>query len=287
MNSGDASLSVLDVTRQAEVQRIPALREPHHWALTPDGKELIVADSAANTLFFLNPLTGAVGKRMAVSDPYQLGFSPDGKWLVVNGIARNQIDIYDGATLTLAKRLPAHSMPSHLAYSPDSKRVYVTLQGTDRLTAIELGTFATLWTVEVGSTPAGVVLTHGHLFVGIMGSDYVAVVNPADGKVLDRITTGRGAHAPFISPDGRTVYVGNRVEGTISAIDPETLKVTRTYSLPGGADDMAFAPDGKMWVTQRFVQKVAVLDLASGEHVSIPVGRSPHGIYLTMAGKAE
>jgi YVTN family beta-propeller protein len=280
LNSGDASISLIDMSAETELRRVPALREPHHWALTPDGRDVIVGDSAGNQLLFLDPATGAVRRRMSVSDPYQLGFSPDGKWLVVNGLARNQIDIYDGATLALVKRIPLAAMPSHLAYSPDSRRVFVTLQATDRLAAIDLATLAPLWVTEIGKTPAGVVFSKGRLIVGIMGSDYVAVVDPADGHVERRIATGRGAHAPFVSPDGSTIYVGNRVEGTVSAIDATSLEVRRTYKLPGGADDMAFAPGGKMWVTQRFVQKVAVLDLTSGDFVSIPVGRSPHGIYL-------
>ena len=283
LNSGDASISLIDMSTQTERKRVPVLREPHHLALTPDGAELIVADSAGNALFFLDPTTGAVKRRMAASDPYQLGFSPDGKWLIVTGLARNQIDIYDAATMTLKQRVPAASMPSHLAYAPDSSVVYVTLQGTDRLIAIDLHRFAPLWTADVGRTPAGVLWDRGHLLVGLMGAGHVAVVDPTDGRVEKRITTGRGAHNLFPSPDGRTIYVGNRVEGTISAIDADTLTVTRTYKLPGGADDMAFAADGRMWVTQRFAQKVAVLDVASGNYTSIAVGRSPHGIFLNPA----
>jgi YVTN family beta-propeller protein len=40
--------------------------------------------------------------------------------------------------------------------------------------------------------------------------------------------------------------------------------------------------DGKtMWVTQRWLKKVSVVDLASRKVIkSIPVGRSPHGIYF-------
>src|SRR6185312_16137631 len=132
INSGGASISLIDMATQKELRRIPALREPHHWALTPDGKSLLVGDTVANELLFLDPATGALQRRMACADPYQLWFSPDGKFLVVNGLARNQVDIYDGATLALLKRFPIASMPSHLAYAPDSGTVYVTMQGTDR-----------------------------------------------------------------------------------------------------------------------------------------------------------
>ncbi len=77
---------------------------------------------------------------MPCVDPYQLWFSPNGQFLVVNGLARNQIDVYDGTSLQLLKRFPAAAMPSHLAYSPDSGTVYVSLQETDRLVAIDLKT---------------------------------------------------------------------------------------------------------------------------------------------------
>jgi YVTN family beta-propeller protein len=45
---------------------------------------------------------------------------------------------------------------------------------------------------------------------------------------------------------------------------------------------MEVTEDGKtMWVTLRWVKKVAVIDLASKKITKIiPVGRSPHGIYF-------
>ena len=121
VNSGGASISLVDMATQKEVRRIPVLREPHHLALSPDGKSLLVGDTVGNEMLFLDPATGAVQRRMPIADPYQLAFSPNGKFLVVNGLARNQVDVYDAATMQLLKRFPIASMPSHLAYSPDSR----------------------------------------------------------------------------------------------------------------------------------------------------------------------
>ena len=64
------------------------------------------------------------------------------------------------------------------------------------------------------------------------------------------------------------------------AVDAATLKVLRTYAVPGGPDDIDFAPDGKLWITRRFAAKLAVLDTATGQFQTIDVGRSPHGIWL-------
>jgi YVTN family beta-propeller protein len=158
--------------------------------------------------------------------------------------------------------------------------VFVSLQGTDRLVALNLKTMSVAWNEPVGKTPAGVMWHNGRVLVGIMGADYVAVVNPADGQVVGKIHTGRGAHNLFASPDGKLIYVTNRVDGTIDTLDAKTLAMVHTYKIPGGPDDIDFAPDGRMWVTRRFAQKVAVVNLATGDYDTIAVGRSPHGIWL-------
>jgi DNA-binding beta-propeller fold protein YncE len=286
INSGGASISLVDMSSQRELRRIPVLREPHHLALSPDGRSLLVGDTVGNEMLFLDPATAALQKRMPVADPYQLGFSPNGKFLVVNGLARNQVDVYDAAGMQLLKRFSTASMPSHLDYAPDSSRVFVSLQGTDSLVAIDLNRLAILWTAKIGKTPAGVLWHDGRVLVADMGTDYVAVVDPVDGHVTGRIHTGKGAHNLFISPDRRIIWVNNRVGGTTTSLDAATLAPIRSYAIPGGPDDIAFAPDGRLWITRRWAEKVAVLDPTTGEYQTIEVGRSPHGLFLNPKGNA-
>jgi YVTN family beta-propeller protein len=280
VNSNDASVSLLDVKTYQEIRRIPLLREPHHMALTPDHRSMVIGDTAANTLFFLDPRTGDVQRQVTISDPYQIQYSPDGKLLTVAGLARNQIDIYDANTLALLHRIPARAMPSHINYSPDSARVFVSLQETNQLIAIETATGRVLWNTKVGRTPAGVLWNRGKLLVGIMGEAHIAVVDPADGHVERTIQTGKGAHTLFVTHDGKTMYATNRVDGTLSVIDPVTLTVQRTIRVPGGPDDIDFAPDGKIWAGLRFAQAVAIIDPVTGAIERVRVGRSPHGIWL-------
>lgn len=280
VNSGDATLSMLDMSGN-ELRRVPVLREPHHLMLSPDRTELLVGDAGGNEMLFLDPRTGAVRRRVPVADPYQLGFSPDGKWLVVTGLARNQVDVLDAGTMALVHRFPARTMPSHLAYAPDSSVVYVTLQGANQVAAYDLKRQVELWRAEVGQTPAGIIWHEGRLLVANMGSDHFAVVDPTDGRVERRVRTGRGSHQLFLSPDRKTLWVNNRVDGTTVALDPHTFEIRRVYRVPGGPDCIDFAPDGTLWITQRFIQKVGVLDPVSGALRSFPVGRSPHGVFLT------
>ena len=135
--------------------------------------------------FFSIPVTGDIQRKITVSDPYQLQYSPNGNLLTTAGLARNQIDIYDAHSYKLLHRVPARSMPSHIAYTPDSSVVFVSLQGTNALIAIRTADGAVLWNTKVGRTPAGVFYTRGKILVGIMGDAHIAVVDPA--------TAARGA----------------------------------------------------------------------------------------------
>lgn len=281
MNSGEASISVIDMNSKQVINTLPTLREPSHWVLTPDRSKLYVCDASGNALFFFDPQSAAPFGHMRIADPYQLAYTPDGKYLVVNANRLNHVDMYDGVTLKLVKRFAPGKLPSHLDFSPDSRWSFNSMQGSDTLVSFDLETMTTRWTVPVGDTPAGVLWLHGKLLVCIMGANGIVEVDPLSGAITRRQETGEGAHNIFLSTETNTLYVSNRVGSTLSALDPVTLEVRRNYSIPGGPDDIAIAPDGKIWIARRFAESVAVMDPATGEFESIPVGRSPHGIYLS------
>lgn len=281
MNSGAANVAIIDMATKRVLRREPTYREPSHWALTPDHQRLLVADASGNALFFFNPATGAPMGHRQLADPYQLWFSPDGQFLVVNALRLNHVDIYRAADFGLVKRFKPGSMPSHLSYTPDSRIVFNSLQGSNALASFDLTNMTERWVMPVGKTPAGVMWHRGQVLVAIMGSNHVAVVDPATGHVTQRIITDRGAHNLFLAPDRQHVYVTNRVAGSLSVIDAQTLSVVKHINMPGGPDDLCFAPDGKLWIALRFAAHVAVYDPSDGSIERIAVGRSPHGIFLS------
>jgi YVTN family beta-propeller protein len=85
-----------------------------------------------------------------------------------------------------------------------------------------------------------------------------------------------------MSHDGRTLYVTNRLGGTVSRIDVATRKVTGTFTVGGSPDMIQVAPDGKtLWTSNRFDGTVTVLDATTGAVVrTITVGAGPHGLCM-------
>jgi DNA-binding beta-propeller fold protein YncE len=288
LNSGEATLSLIDEATHQVVGTVPTGKEPHHLMATPDNSSLIVANSVSNNLMFVDPKTGKVQRWVEnIEDPYQIGFSPDNKWVVTTGLRLDRLDIYhyDGHDMTLAKRLPLAVMPSHMAFTNDSKTVFITLQVSGELAAIDLATQQVKWKMKVGNVPAGLWMTPGdkYLLIGITGADYVAVVDWRNQKVVKTIQTGNGAHNFRSLADGKHVAVSNRVASTISIIDEDALtNVGNITGLMPGPDDMELSADKRyLWVTFRFAKHVGIIDLTTRKLIqTIAVGRSPHGIYF-------
>jgi YVTN family beta-propeller protein len=288
LNSGDASVSLIDMSTRKVVKTVAVGKEPHHLMMTPDQKTLLIANAAGNDVVMMNPVSGELtGKIPNIIDPYQIGYSPNHKWFIANGNRLDRVDIYaaDGANLKLMKTLKLAKTPSHIAFTADSKIAFITLQDSSELAAIDLDTQTLLWKMPTAKVPAGLWMTPGdqYLLVGITGEDHVQVIDWKNRKEVKRIFTGKGAHNFRPLGDKKQVFVSNRIASTISLINMQTLeKVGDITGLPAGPDDMEITPDGKtMWVTFRFSKKVGVIDIPSMKLMTvIPVGKSPHGVFF-------
>ena len=285
LNSAEGTVSLIDRRTYEVVKRYPIGKEPHHLVISPDEKELIVANASGNELVFLDPVTGIEKHRLKrISDPYQLGFSPDHKWFLSISLRLDRVDIYNAKDFSLAKRIEVGKTPSHVAFAQDSSMAFVTMQESGDIAAIDLNAQKVVWRLPVGKQPAGIYVTPDgkNLMVGVMGSNYFSVVDWRARKVVKQITTGDGAHNLQSMGDGKRVLVSNRVSGTVNIIQLSDFTVVGTIKIPNGPDDMELTRDGKeLWVTSRWSHKVYVVDMANFQVKKIiPVGRSPHGIYV-------
>lgn len=292
LNSLSADIAVVDPASFTVVKRIPTGKEPHHLYLSPDEKSLIVANALGDSLTFVDPRTAEVQRVLRnIPDPYHLRFSPDMKWFITAANRLDHVDLYrwQGSVaaepLQLVKRIRAPKTPSHLNIDTKSTTVYVSLQDSDEILAIDLATQAIKWKQAVGKMPADLYLTPDdkHLMVGLTGDKFVEVwdVSGPAPKLARRIQTGDGAHSFRAWGDKRHVLVSNRAANTISKIDIATFMVVDQFPAPAGPDDMELLTDGRtLLVTSRWAGKVTQIDTTTRKVVrQVRVGKSPHGIW--------
>jgi YVTN family beta-propeller protein len=298
LNSLDGDISVVDPVSFKQIKRIPTGKEPHHLYLTPDEKSLIVANALGDSLTFINPATAEVQRVLqGINDPYHLRFSPDMKWIVAASNRLDYVSLYrwvpaDVANpLQLVKRIPAPKTPSHLFIDSKSTVLYVSLQDSNEVLAIDLATQTPRWKIPVGQMPADIYLTPDdrHLLVALTGSNEVEVYDVSGStatqavpaKLVKRISTGNGAHSFRAWGDRQHVLVSNRSANTISKINLQTFAVVDKFPGPSGPDDMEVKSDGRtLLVTSRWAGKLTEIDTVSKQVLrQVKVGKSPHGVW--------
>jgi YVTN family beta-propeller protein len=116
----------------------------------------------------------------------------------------------------------------------------------------------------------------------------VSIVDPIAMKEVDFLPTGRGAHGLQVSRDARSLYVSNRLEGSISVIDFAARQVTATWKIGGSPDMFQLSPDGhQLWASGRYHGEVYVVDTTTGALLhKIRTGAGTHGLcYFPNVGR--
>jgi YVTN family beta-propeller protein len=109
------------------------------------------------------------------------------------------------------------SQPFGIVISPDARRMYVSIGGSECVLAIDVPRLLHF----IGSRPRPA--------SGSFASDLAASGN----YVVGRIPVGHNPRGLALSSDGRKLYVANRLDDTISVIDTRALQVVQTITLEG------------------------------------------------------
>jgi YVTN family beta-propeller protein len=124
-------------------------------------------------------------------------------------------------------------------------------------------------------------------FVANLGAGSVTPIDLATNLAAAPISVGTHPASVAIAPDGRTAYVSNELDGTVSVIDTVTDSVIgapiAVGSNPAG---LALTPNGAtLYVADELSNTVSVVDTASRIAVgSIKVGSFPNGIAVAPDG---
>jgi len=315
-NGLDGTVDVVDPSTFKVLEQVPVGADPQHVVPSWDMKKLYVVNTGSSTITELDPRTGHAVHTFNVPSPDNLYWTIDGKTAVDVSENLSRVDFRDPNDFHLIKsvQIPG-SGANHLDFSGDGSFLIVTTELDGKAFRIDTKRMAITGelTFPAGSRPVDVMLvpeaasmgtgsgdmhgssmggtgdmTMGYLghstefFVADQGRNGVAVVEGAgqEPREVNFIDTGRGAHGFAMSHDGRTLYVTNRLAGSISVIDVAGLKVLHTWPIGGNPDMIQLAPDGKtLWTSNRFDNTVSVVNATNGQvERTIPVGAGPHGL---------
>jgi len=205
----------------------------------PSNPQIFVADQMNQTVFFADPLSGALNTQVSGAlDTFTLAVSPDGQMLAIPGFGSNNLLLVDTVTDQILADIPGFSEPLAAAFNASGSRVWV-LNGN-------IGIISTKRGVSEGFISIVDTMTFGQ--VGMVNNTCMAnVVNIAFNPVTQHfyvlsfpgtvcvfdtsgnfvtsvaLPTSSTPEAMVVSPDGMTVYASDSASSLLLKFDAVTF----------------------------------------------------------------
>ena len=166
-----------------------------------------------------------------------------------------------------------------IAVADDLNRGYISDGGDDTVVIFDLKSNSVLQKVPAGKNPDGILYDpySKRVFAFNGRSDNVTAIDAASGKVIG--TVALDGKPEFPVSDGRgNVYVNIEDKSEIAQLDPQTLKVKKTWPLspceePSG---LAIDPEARRLFSVCSNKKMAVVNADSGQVIAtVAIGDGP------------
>jgi peptide/nickel transport system substrate-binding protein len=225
------------------------------WVAQPDRDRVVRVD----------PTDGEIQDRIEVgASPSGIAIGAGSVWVTDAG--DGTVSRISPETNSAGEPLPAGSRPTGIAFGGGALWVADSLTGT--LFRIDAATGATEER-DLPGLPSGVAFTDDGVWVTMAPSD-VARVDPDDLEIALTESVGIGPTA--VLPAFGSIWVANRLDGTVSRLDPSTANTVSQVRVGDGPNGLA-ASGGSVWVTTGYDGVVTPID-PNGETTgqAVPVG---------------
>jgi PQQ-dependent catabolism-associated beta-propeller protein len=290
----DNSISVIDTDKLEVIKTVKVGQRPRGIVMSNDGKWLIVCTSDDNDVKVYDAKTLEYVKSLPSGpDPELLTLHPDGKRLYIANEDDNLVTVVDIDTSKVITEIPVGVEPEGMGMSPDGKVLVNTSETTNMAHFIDTTTHKLFDNVLVDSRPRVAMFNSAQtqLWVSSEVGGTVAVINPADRKVISKINFAiPGVEQESIQPvgiritkDDKIAFVALGPANRVAVVDTATFKVLKYILVGQRVWQMFFTPDGKLlFTTNGASNDVSVIDVASQKAIkSIKVGRYPWGVVVS------
>ena len=230
-----STVGVVDTATDRVAARIEVGPSPRGLSISRDGRRLVVSVWGTDEVVIVDTTADRITGRVPIVKPDRSAISPDGRIAYVGSTSLDNpaLAIVDLTRSAKIGKVALSHAPSALAFSPDGKSLYFTVEGVDSVQILDTARNEVLGEVPAGASPHGLLASsaaHGELVVSRLRNE-LEILDPVRNIVSGIVAVGRLPHGIATSADERTVYVTNEGSGDLSVIDLVDRKVVATISI--------------------------------------------------------
>jgi YVTN family beta-propeller protein len=143
------------------VTNVPAGHGSEGFDVSPDGKEIWVANAQDATVTIIDVASKKVSQTLPISlkGANRLKITPDGKHVLIAGFGGTStganLVVFDATARKEAKQLNLGGPSSGILIVPDGSRAYVAVSAKNKVAVVDLNTLEVTGEVQVGKGPDG------------------------------------------------------------------------------------------------------------------------------------
>jgi YVTN family beta-propeller protein len=291
-NFKDNTVSVIDSGSRKVVATIPVAAGPHGMGVSPDGKSIYVSGDGASTVSVIDAASDRVVKEIEVGKaPHGLAVTSDGRQVVVAVYGEDKVSIVDSATREVVGSVPV-AKPHNVAIHPDGRTAYVASQepGKFALVAVDLQQRVVLRSMPLDKTPRALEFSPDGkaLYFTQAGLNALVVLDTASGRVVTQIPVGASPHYANFTRDGKYGLVVSQGPNELTTFHPSSNTVDEVIRVGKLPHWVTASQDGtEAYVSNEGSNDVSIVDLKSGNVVTVPVGKAPRKIVVQPRGSSR
>jgi YVTN family beta-propeller protein len=204
----DSYVYRIDVATLAIDQVIAVGVVPKYLAVTPDGRDLLVANWCSYDLSVVSIAKGKAVARLPIGPyPRGLAVSPDSRTAYVAVMGGNTVVKVNLDTLTKQGTITVGDNPRHLVIDPSGRFLYASLNGPGEVVKVDLSTDSVVDSTHTGDAARSLAISADgrSLYVVNYSSNTVTKLRASDLSALQTVDTG--VHPIGISYDAATANV--------------------------------------------------------------------------------
>jgi YVTN family beta-propeller protein len=160
------ALALIDLSMRRVASILPLERTPRDGEFSHDGSMFYFTQAGVNSVQVLNPASGEVVAQIPTgASPHFVGHPSKSEFGLIVVQGPGELSLFDPVTNKSVRTVNVGKQPHWAATSGDGKIAYVTNEGSNDVTVINLGTGQTK-TVAVGNAPRKVVVQRKSLSNG-------------------------------------------------------------------------------------------------------------------------
>lgn len=300
-NRGGVDIAVVDAVNLKIIKTITVGERPNHPVVSPNGKYVATNHDKDNKIAFIDTATDTVAKIVelpAEKAMMHTAWSLDSKYAFAQDTKNNTAFIIEVPSFNVVATLKQDSYPHYFVSTKDSKQVWLLLHGDAKkgiapsISIIDLSAMKEVKKISI-DIPAGEPVEGHHAVFSADGRYYyyvnrgpgptfggrsVVVIDTSTYQAIKTVQAGDGAGHPYLSPDGRYVFIGCYNDNTVAVIDAKTNEKIKEIKIGEGKNSghVAFTLDGKKaYINNNKDDAVYVVDVEKLEVTAkIPTGKA-------------